>query len=166
LISFDDLRDKKVLVAGVGDLLRSDDGFGPRVIRKLRGMNLPENVTVEDYGTSGLDLLFDLENFDEVIFVDAADFEGDVGEVRVIEVEPRKIDEREAIKSINFSLHEVDLEKIIDLANSLNVLPKKVTIIGCKPKDLSLGLKLSEEVEEAIDRAIEIILEKIKGIKG
>ncbi len=153
---------KKILIAGIGDLLRRDDGFGPRVINKLEKMNLPDNVVVKDYGTSGLDLILDLSEYDEVIFVDAMDFEGDAGEVKVVEPKPRKIDEKEAIGAINLSLHEIDLEKIIDLANSLNTLPRKVLIIGCKPKDLSFGLELSEEVNKAIERTIQIILEKIK----
>jgi len=157
------LRDKKILIAGIGDLLRSDDGFGPRVVNKLENMSLPKNVVVKDYGTSGLDLIFDLENYDEVIFVDAIDFEGKAGEIKVIEPKPRKINQKEVVRVINFSLHEIDLEKIIELASSLNILPKRIMIIGCKPKDLSFGLKLSEEVEKAIDRTIEIILEKIKG---
>ncbi|RLG46234.1 MAG: coenzyme F420 hydrogenase [Thermoproteota archaeon] len=156
------MKGKKILIAGIGDLLRSDDGFGPRVVSKLENMNLPKNVVVKDYGTSGLDLIFDLGDFDEVIFVDAIDFEGNVGEIKVIEPKPRKIAENEVVKTINFSLHEIDLEKIIELASSLNILPKRVMIIGCKPKDLSLGLKLSEEVERAIGRTIEIILEKIR----
>ncbi len=157
------MRDKKILIAGIGDLLRSDDGFGPRVINRLENMDLPNYVVVKDYGTSGLDLIFDLQEFDEVIFVDAMDFDGKIGEVKAIEVKPRRINEKEIIRSINLSLHEMDLEKIIDLANSLNILPKKTIIVGCKPKDLSFGLKLSEEVKRAIDVAIEIILEKIKG---
>jgi len=157
------LRDKKILIAGIGDLLRSDDGFGPRVVNKLENMSLPKNVVVKDYGTSGLDLIFDLENYDEVIFVDAIDFEGKAGEIKVIEPKPRKINQKEVVGVINFSLHEIDLEKIIELASSLNILPRRTIIIGCKPKDLSFGLKLSEEVEKAIDRTIEIILEKIKG---
>ncbi|RLG54027.1 MAG: coenzyme F420 hydrogenase [Thermoproteota archaeon] len=157
------MRDKKILIAGIGDLLRSDDGFGPRVVNKLENMSLPKNVVVKDYGTSGLDLIFDLENYDEVIFVDAIDFEGKAGEIKVIEPKPRKINQKEVVGVINFSLHEIDLEKIIELASSLNILPRRTIIIGCKPKDLSFGLKLSEEVEKAIDRTIEIILEKIKG---
>ena len=157
------MRDKKILIAGIGDLLRSDDGFGPRVVNKLENMSLPKNVVVKDYGTSGLDLIFDLENYDEVIFVDAIDFEGKAGEIKVIEPKPRKINQKEVVGVINFSLHEIDLEKIIELASSLNILPRRTIIIGCKPKDFSFGLKLSEEVEKAIDRTIEIILEKIKG---
>ncbi len=157
------MRDKKILIAGIGDLLRCDDGFGPRVINKLENMSLPNNVVVKDYGTSGLDLIFDLGNYDEVIFVDAIDFEGRAGEIKIIEPKPRKITEKEIVGVINFSLHEIDLEKIIELALSLNILPKRTIIIGCKPKDLSFGLKLSEEVEKAIDRTIEIILEKIRG---
>ncbi|HIE22768.1 MAG TPA: hydrogenase maturation protease [Candidatus Korarchaeota archaeon] len=162
LLTIRNLGRGRVLIAGIGDLLRRDDGFGPRVVSELEKINLPDYVVVKDYGTSGLDLILDIEEFDEVIFVDAVDFEGKAGEIKVIEPKPRKINEKEAIRSINLSLHEIDLEKIIDLANSLNKLPEKVLIIGCKPKDLSFGLELSEEVKKAVERTIQIILEKIK----
>ena len=151
----------KILVAGVGDLLRRDDGFGPRVIEKLEGLNLPDNVMVKDYGTSSFELIFDLKDFDEVIFVDVVDFEGEDGEIKLIKPKARKMGEEEVIKLINMSLHEIELQKIIDLAYSLNILPKKVLIVGCKPKDLGFGLELSEKVEKAVEKAVKIILEKI-----
>jgi hydrogenase maturation protease len=151
----------KILIAGIGDLLRKDDGFGPRVIKKLEELKLPDNVTVRDYGTSCLDLIFDLKDFDKVIFVDAVDFDGKAGEIRIVEPKARKMSEEEVIKSINMSLHEIELQKIIDLAYSLNVLPEKVLVIGCKPKDLNFGLDLSKEVAKAVKKAVKIILEKI-----
>ena len=45
----------RILVAGVGNLFFSDDGFGPEVVRRLAvdGTPLPEHVTVVDYGIRG-----------------------------------------------------------------------------------------------------------------
>ncbi len=151
-----------MLIAGVGDLLRRDDGFGPSVIRALERINLPENVVIRDYGTRGFDLIFDLQEFDEVIFLDAMDFDGKPGEIKVIEARPKRISDEEMVRSINLSLHEIDLEKVIDIASSLNILPKGVTIIGCKPKDLSFGIGLSEEVKSSVNLAVKVILEKLR----
>jgi hydrogenase maturation protease len=152
----------KILIAGVGDLLRRDDGFGPRVVQKLKELKLPDGVMIRDYGTSCFELIFDLKDFDEVIFIDAIDFEGNFGEIKIIEPKARKMGKEELVRSINMSLHEIELQQIIDLAYSLNVLPKKVLVVGCRPKDLSFGLGLSEEVEKAVRKAVKIILEKIR----
>jgi len=152
----------KILVAGVGDLLRRDDGFGPRVIQKLKELKLPDDVIIRDYGTSCFDLIFDLKDFDEVIFIDAIDFEGNFGEIKVVKPKARKMGKEELVRSINVSLHEIELHQIVDLAYSLNVLPRKVLVVGCRPKDLSFGLGLSKEVEKAVRKAVKVILKKIR----
>lgn len=153
----------KILIAGIGDLLRRDDGFGPTVIKKLEKLELPDNIVVKDYGTASLDLIFELEDFDEAIIVDVLDFDGKVGEVRIVKPKSEKLSKEEVVELTNMSLHEIELQKMIDLACSLNVLPKKLLIVGCKPKDLDFGLGLSEEVEKAVKRTVKIVLEKIYG---
>lgn len=153
----------RILIAGIGDLLRRDDGFGPRVIEKLEKSKLPSNVLAKDYGTSLFELILDLKDFNEAIFVDAVDFEGKAGEIKVIEPKPRKVDEETAVRLMGVSLHEMELQKVIDLAHSLKVLPRKILVIGCKPKDLGFGLGLSKEVEDAVDEAIKIILKEVYG---
>ncbi len=151
----------RILIAGIGDLLRKDDGFGPRVIKKLEKLKLPDKVVVKDYGISCFELIFDLKDFDEVVFVDAVDFDGKVGEIKLFKPKARKMDKDEVVRSIKLSLHELELQGIIDLAYSLNVLPKKVLVVGCKPKDLGFGLDLSKEVEEAVDKAVKKIANEI-----
>src|SRR5690606_37167407 len=61
-----------VLVAGVGNVFRGDDGFGPEVVRKLSGRVLPAGTRVEDFGIRGIHLVFELlEPIDLLIVVDA-----------------------------------------------------------------------------------------------
>lgn len=151
------------MIAGIGDLLRRDDGFGPRVIERLEKSNLPNNVLAKDYGTSLFELMLDLKDFNKVIFVDAMEFKGKAGEIKVIEPKPRKVNEEAAVRLMGVSLHEMELQKAINLAYSLKVLPRKVLVIGCKPKDLGFGLGLSREVEAAIDGAVKIILKEVYG---
>lgn len=154
----------KILIAGIGDILRKDDGFGPEVVKRLeKSERLPKNVDIKDYGTSCFDLLFDLKDFDKVVFIDAVEFEGKAGEIKEIVPGIKKMNEKEVIKLINLSLHEIELQKIIDLMSSLDILPEKVLIIGCKPKDLGSGIGLSKEVEKAVKKAVEIILERFMG---
>jgi len=154
----------KILIAGIGDILRKDDGFGPEVVKRLeKSERLPENAVIKDYGTSSFDLLFDLKDFDEVIFVDSMEFDGDIGEIREIVPKTKKLDEEEVVRSINMSLHEIELQKIIDLMFSLDILPKNVLILGFRPKDLRMGLGLPKEVDLAVEKAQKMILEKVYG---
>ena len=46
-----------VLVAGIGNLFLTDDGFGSEVARSLAAGPLPDGVTVVDYGIRGMHLV-------------------------------------------------------------------------------------------------------------
>ena len=51
-----------ILVAGVGNIFLSDDGFGPEVVRHLAGESqpLPPQARLVDYGIRGMHLAYDL----------------------------------------------------------------------------------------------------------
>ena len=148
----------KILIAGIGNKLMGDDGFGPKVIEELAKLQLPSEVDVVDYGTSAFKVLFDLENYDLVIFVDAIDGERQPGEVFI--VKPYLDEVKEPF--LRISLHEVEVEKLLKIAKVLKVLPSEVIIVGCQPKILSSGLKMSSEVEEAVKKAVRIILKLLR----
>ena len=61
-----------LLVLGLGNPLRGDDGIGPRVIEALQDRGLPSGVEVIDGGTGGLGLVNMLSCRQRVIIVDAA----------------------------------------------------------------------------------------------
>ena len=46
----------RVLVAGIGNVFRTDDGFGSEVARRLAALSWPDGVRVVDYGIRGLEL--------------------------------------------------------------------------------------------------------------
>lgn len=156
---------RRILIAGVGDKLRRDDGFGSRVVEELSKLSLPRGIELRDYGLRSLDLLQDIEEFDCVILVDVVDGGGRAGELYVFEPSIDDLDEEEIFKSI-LSLHEVKLTEVFALGKALKVLPKKVIIVGCQPKDLSIGLGLTKEVEESVKTAVKVILKKIKELRG
>ena len=62
----------RTLVAGIGNVLLGDDGFGVEVARRLRLHPLPEGVRVEDFGVRALHLAYELlEPYEAVVLVDA-----------------------------------------------------------------------------------------------
>jgi hydrogenase maturation protease len=63
----------RTLVAGVGNVLLGDDGFGVAVAGRLAaGPPLPPGVTVADYGIAGTHLAFDAaDGCDELLLIDA-----------------------------------------------------------------------------------------------
>jgi hydrogenase maturation protease len=72
-----------VLLAGIGNVLTGDDALGPYVIKLLEASyEFPEEVTVVDAGTPGMDLIMFLENRECALIVDAVRAKGTPGEVR------------------------------------------------------------------------------------
>lgn len=148
----------KILVAGVGNRLMGDDGFGPRVIDLLSAVHMPHNVELRDLGTAGLTVATDLGDFDLVIFLDSVDVPGEPGRLIQTEVEVDSgLDDLSELA--RFTLHEVGLEGLLRFAKAIGTLPPKVILIGCKPKTVEVGLDLSREVEETAYRAIAKVME-------
>ena len=80
-----------VLVAGVGNIFLSDDGFGVEVARRLAGVDLGPDVKVADFGIRGVHLAYELlDGYDFVILVDASPRGGEPGTLYVIEPESPK----------------------------------------------------------------------------
>jgi hydrogenase maturation protease len=152
---------KKVLVAGVGNRLMGDDGFGPRVIDLLSSASLPDNVEARDIGTAGVTIATDLSGYDLVVFLDSVDIEGKPGQLQKSELMVED-DVGDIAELSRFTLHEVGLEGLLKFAKAIGVLPPKVVLIGCKPKALSPTLELSPEVEDALDAAEDIAISTVE----
>jgi len=135
-----------------------DDGFGPRVIDLLSENTLPENVELRDIGTAGLTVATDLNEYGLAIFLDSMGMEGEPGRLSRVEVDVEDVPD-EVGELARVTLHEVGLEGLLKFSKAIGTLPPRVILVGCKPKDLSPGLRLSDEVERAAHRAVELVLE-------
>ena len=92
-----------MLVAGIGNLFRSDDGFGPEVVRRL-GDQVREDVRVVDYGIRGMHLAYDLlDGYDALVIVDAVATGEEAGDLSVTLVGPQDVGDGE------FDAHGIDL---------------------------------------------------------
>lgn len=160
-----DLRDTesvvpRILVAGIGNRLRGDDGFGPRVVDLLLSWKLPDGVEARDFGTAGITIATELSDYDVAIFLDSAESEGKPGSLlrSRLKVEAG-IDESAELARL--SLHEVGLEGLLKFSKSIGTLPEKVYMIGCKPKLLIPTLELSPEVEASVEEAASMVIDII-----
>ena len=153
----------RILVAGIGNRLLADDGFGPRVVDLLSERELPDVVDVRDFGTAGITIATDLADYDAVIFIDSMEHEGNPGSLyeSSITVEEGIEDVAEIAK---LTLHEVGLEGLLRFSKAIGTLPADIYLIGCKPRTLEPSLELSTEVETALESAVAIVEEILKKI--
>ena len=149
----------RILIAGVGNVLRGDDGFGVEVAQALsRRGNLPAEVTVFEGGIAGIPLVQELmDGYDALIIADAVERGGAPGTIYLIEpdiTDPATLDPL-ALHSSLADAHYTEPSKVLVLAKALGVLPPKVFIVGCQPAGYDeLGAELSDEVRAAVEVAL------------
>ena len=151
------------MVAGLGNMLIQDDGFGTEVIRRLRSINLPPQVEVEDFGINGVRMAHRLiEGYDLLVIADIAKRGGEPGTVYLIEIDPTKEQQFQLLHSQPnsklMSSHTMGSEEVFSLISSFGTWPKKVVLVCCEPlffEEYAIGL--SEPVQKAVDKATEVI---------
>jgi hydrogenase maturation protease len=160
----------RVLVAGVGNLLRADDGFGVEVARRLEGQALPKGVNVVETGIGGVALVQELqEGWDALVVVDAMDRGRPPGTVMlvvpdVVDVESLTWEQRHDMLA---DMHLATPERALMLARALGVLPPEVLMIGCQPVNAEwVGEGLSAPVAAAVDVAVSEILRHVAALNA
>jgi len=141
-------------VAGVGNVLRGDDGFGPAVTELLD--HLPEGADVVETGIGGIALLQELmRGYDGLILIDAVERGAEPGTVFLIEPEVEK--------GVHVpDIHLANPHRVLSMAKTMGVLPERVVIIGCQPLDVEeMCQGLSEPVQRALAPAVTRIEEII-----
>ena len=165
-----DVARPRILFAGIGNVLRGDDGFGPAVVQALlaRGA-LPAGVHAVELGIGGVGLVHELmDGYDAVVIVDAVDRGGAPGAVYVLEPEVPQIEriaaaDRQALGDV----HEAVPARALVLARAAGVLPPVVRIIGCQPAETDeLSMSLSAAVEPAVAIAVDHILAFVANLRG
>jgi hydrogenase maturation protease len=154
----------RVLVAGVGNIFLSDDGFGVEVARRMASTELPGGVRVADYGTSGMHLAYDIaDGYDTTILVDAAPRGGPPGTLTVLEVGPEDRPDLAAGPdgplqgSQMFNAHGMQPDVVFGVLEMLGAKAGRILVVGCQPATLEEGMGLSEPVAAAVDEAIRVV---------
>jgi len=151
----------RILIAGIGNIFRGDDGFGVAVARALVRYPLPVGVTITDFGIRALDLAFTLQqDFDLVVLVDAVKRGSAPGTLHTIVP-----DIEESVPAPN--AHDLDPASVLRLARWLGHLPERVILVGCEPENTDpreFGdnlLDLTPRVSDAVDRAADLLIQLI-----
>jgi len=155
-----------VLVAGVGNVLLGDDGFGIAVVQHLtRRGDLPPTVTVVEVGIGGISLVQELlDGYDVLLIVDAVDRGGTPGTIYLLEPEVPDLAKWPFEQRQDFlaDMHMTTPARALILARALGVLPPTTYLLGCQPTtcdDLVIGL--SEPVERAVAPSAERLMSEI-----
>jgi hydrogenase maturation protease len=146
---------RKVLILGIGNILRGDDGLGVAIVKHIEesGMALPRGVELLDGGTAGFDLLGLIDDYDKIVIVDALKTNDKPGSVY------RFTPEHAVETRAQYSLHEVGIMEVIRTLKLMEHNPE-IEFVGVVPENISdLDINISQAVRESIPRAVEVILD-------
>lgn len=148
------MQNMKTIVLGIGNTLRTDDGFGIYVVRELQKQNLPNNITCVETETGGFNLIDHLQGYDKAIIIDVImSSKNNPGEI--LELSMDDIGKSEKLCQV----HEIDLPTALSLGKKLGLkMPDDIKIYACVAKDIyTINEKCTESVNKAINNAVELI---------
>jgi hydrogenase maturation protease len=149
---------QSTIIIGLGNPLMSDEGIGVLLVQKLAAkFSDCQNVEFYDGGTGGMSLLYKIENRDKVVLIDCAKMGEQPGTIR--RFTPAEV---QSIKTLgHFSLHEVDILKVLELAAQFDAAPEEVVIFGIEPASLDLSPDISNILAAQIDTYLETISKEL-----
>jgi hydrogenase maturation protease len=146
-----------LLILGLGNPLRGDDGVGPRVVDLLKREGLPAGKEAIDAGAAGFELLDLLDGPQRVIIVDAADVGLEAGQFARFTPDEVELG-RAAGKPAS---HQAGLAEVLALARALARPLPEIVILGVQPGSLDWGAGLTAEVNAALPLLVEAILREV-----
>ncbi|MFE1292766.1 hydrogenase maturation protease [Streptomyces sp. NPDC058751] len=135
----------RVVVIGVGNPLRGDDGIGPAAVEALRGRVPADTVLAVSDGEPGR--LLDLwRGADTVVVVEA---------LRTRPARPGALHTLTLAEAVGHhrgtaSTHGFGLGDCLALAEALDLLPPRLVVHAVEVADVELGTRLSEAVRSAL----------------
>lgn len=161
----------RVLVAGIGNMLMSDDGFGVAVVDRLTGPDAPElpaGVEVVDIGIRGMHLAYQLlDGYTGLLLVDTCERGGTPGELYLLEHDltasrtPDGDESPVGVPDAHGMTPDAVLALLASLATASGLDPaaglRRVLVLGCEPASVDDGIGLSEPVAAAVPKAVRAV---------
>jgi hydrogenase maturation protease len=154
---------KKVLIAGVGNVLLGDDGFGVEVANRLMAHpDVPDWVNVIETGIGGMSLIQELMyGYESLIIVDAYARGGPPGKLYLLEpilpdlsgLAPSQL--RDYFADTHYATPMRALSLLAQVAKP----PETLRILGCEPAELDdMKIGLNPEVEISAGKAVDMVV--------
>lgn len=135
-----------MLVIGVGNELRGDDGASVEVIRRLREPAGQAGIEVGQQLHEPTELLDAWQGRDAVVLVDTMRSGARPGTICRFDASSGPLPAR---LSRSASSHTFGLDEAIELARALGRLPRRVIVFAVEGQTFEAGTALSDEVEAA-----------------
>lgn len=157
----------KLVILGIGNDIRGDDGLGPYIINRL--CDLKESGDLNDIDSIGdIDNIYLInagsvpENFtgsikkinpSHILIIDASLMNMKPGDINIVS--------KENIVNLSVSTHSMSLKYLIKYLESCEGVNNdfKILFVGIEPKSMDLSFDLSDVVKETCDDLIKVLIE-------
>ncbi|HVP40731.1 MAG TPA: hydrogenase maturation peptidase HycI [Candidatus Krumholzibacteriaceae bacterium] len=145
----------KLVVLGIGNPLREDDALGLEVLKLLRG-RVPKRARLVECGTMPENFTGEVKRFkpSHVLLIDAASFNAKPGAVRL--VPPGNIG------GVAVSTHALPLSMFAEVVQKM--VKAKVLLLGVQPKKVEFVEGLTPEVEEAVNKVADALVDLLADV--
>lgn len=145
-----------LMVIGVGNPWRRDDGAGLAVARRLQGALAAATVLEREGEPAGL--IDAWEGAERLWLVDAVSSGEAPGAVHRIDVASKELPE----DLFRASTHHLGLSEAVELARALGRLPGHAVFYGIEGASFDAGEGLSDAVAEAVETVAQAITEEVE----
>ncbi len=132
-------KQKKILFAGIGNVLRKDDGVGVYISSRIKPSENIEVLTVEVSIENYIGKINSL-NPDIVVIIDCVDTASAPGTYKLLPVSE--------VHDLTFNTHNISLKRISDF------FPMPVFILGIQPEKIDFGENISYLVKKVADKIL------------
>jgi hydrogenase maturation protease len=153
---------QRLVIIGCGNLNRSDDGVGIRVVQQLQrefGAELPAGVTLFDAGTAGMEVMFKARGATALIVIDACRSGSDPGAIFCLPG-----GEIDTAHQPAFSLHDFRWDHAVHAGRKIfgAAFPSDLTVYLIEAGSLELGTELTAPVSRAVSKVGGLVAERIR----
>lgn len=153
------MTEKKIGIAGLGNYILRDEGFGVHTVKYLEDNYIfPENVDLQDIGTAGIYMSPFLERCDPVFVIDVVDIEGEPGSFHYYDLEDVKMGNMQ----MRMSPHQLGFLEIMSVCKLRDAAPEHVEFYTVIPKELTESIELSDTVAAQMVRVANMILKRLE----
>lgn len=153
----------KTAIMGFGNPVRSDDAVGCYVIEQLQKKGIEtDTISLFDMGTAAFEVLFKLIGHQRIIIVDGVINTGEpIG--TLYKVPASEINTAIQDDPMVF-LHSIKWDQALSYAKKImrENYPEDITVYLVAIQNTALKIELSEEVQMAGDKVVNLILEQIE----
>jgi hydrogenase maturation protease len=163
------MRGKSILIAGIGNIYRRDDGIGVLVARAIRDRidtksKRKSEISVDIVEMNDPSSLIDmLQSYDKVIIIDAVmgNSMDMIGTVHTLSY--RDIIDGSGGEVVT-STHTIDLKELVMLIGMIYNDDKDLTLIGIEGYDFGVGEGLSPGLMDRMDGIVSSVMDKVNEI--